>query len=702
MPRRPLVLAAVLATASCAVWHAQPLPAPLSREMPGTGRLRAGFARVDLTPPPGVGLSGNGPEGRRSTGYRTRLHVGALVLEDPGGERIGLVVADLAHVPANLHRLAAARLVERTGIGADRLLVSATHTHSGPGNFYGERQYNANTARVAGYDPRVTDFIVERITAAVERAASELQPAAIAWGETAVHGVTTNRSLVAFCRNPEAAVLCLETPDPRAAVDPALVMLRVDALDSRGGRRPLGTYSVLALHGTAIPNLNTLYDGDAQHRIVARLAERAGSPGDTAVHLLANGAVGDVSPDIERDRCDPPGLGFTPPVPAPRGPGESVDFMEPPAAWVERCLADALDDVETIADSVADFAVTLYRRLENRLVPTATIRRAFSADWLPGRDSLCGLPVLGSATAAGAELQETRVRGWRWLVFPVLSLGFEEGGSAITPAAQRCHSPKRALLDPFQTTFVVGEHGFPEVAQLSVVRVGDVLLATVPAEPTTMVGQRLRRAIEEEVRSRGGQVRAVVVGLTNGFLQYVTTAEEYQVQSYEGASNLYGPGTAGFLQHRMVELTRLLISWGEESSPAVDIGPITAYPGPVRAILPRASALRTQPGGPLTLRCVDGLPTGDWLDQPPADVLSAGTPWVALEREDVAGWRRVAEDGDGRLELHARDGRARHGFAWRAIWRARTPAGRYRLVRLNAQGEAVRTSDPVQCGFRSR
>jgi neutral ceramidase len=135
--RRVLMAAGTLGVLSCGGgWHQLALPTPLSpRPTGGTARLHAGFGRADITPPPGVGLGGNGPEGLVATGYRHRLYARALLLEDPGGERIALVVLDQAHVSANLHRLAAERLVHTAGIGADRLIVSATHTHSGSSHF---------------------------------------------------------------------------------------------------------------------------------------------------------------------------------------------------------------------------------------------------------------------------------------------------------------------------------------------------------------------------------------------------------------------------------------------------------------------------------------------------------------------------------------------------------------------------------------
>jgi neutral ceramidase len=100
----------------------------------GGGTLRAGVARRDITPPPGPGLAGGGPEGRPAQGWRSRLHARALVLEDRRGEAIVLVVADLPFVSILLHRRVAELVRAETPLGAERQLIAATHTHSGPGH----------------------------------------------------------------------------------------------------------------------------------------------------------------------------------------------------------------------------------------------------------------------------------------------------------------------------------------------------------------------------------------------------------------------------------------------------------------------------------------------------------------------------------------------------------------------------------------
>ena len=143
------------------------LPAPAPHQPVSGDRLRAGFGRADITPPPGLGLGGNGPEGRQARGWRTRLYARALVLQDARGERLALVVADLAHISTLLQRRVAELLPAELGISADNLLLSATHTHSGPGHFYEATEFNLNGSSVVGFDQKVTDFLAHRIAGAI-------------------------------------------------------------------------------------------------------------------------------------------------------------------------------------------------------------------------------------------------------------------------------------------------------------------------------------------------------------------------------------------------------------------------------------------------------------------------------------------------------------------------------------------------------
>ena len=94
--------------------------------------FRAGTSIVDITPTKlPITVVGNffpGPVGKVSD----PLHARCLVL-DNGTERIALVVLDLLGIPVPAAD-EAKRLIEmETNIPRDRVMISATHTHSGPG-----------------------------------------------------------------------------------------------------------------------------------------------------------------------------------------------------------------------------------------------------------------------------------------------------------------------------------------------------------------------------------------------------------------------------------------------------------------------------------------------------------------------------------------------------------------------------------------
>ena len=166
------------ALAGCAHLRPAPLPerVPEGRPVPKHPELRAGFGRADITPPPGPGLTGNGPEGKQSRGWRTRLYARALYLQDADGERLAIITADLPHISAKLHRLTAESLAtwpDSQRIGADHLIISATHDHSAPGHFYEAAELNETASSVAGYDPALADRIVHGFLEALRQAKSD-------------------------------------------------------------------------------------------------------------------------------------------------------------------------------------------------------------------------------------------------------------------------------------------------------------------------------------------------------------------------------------------------------------------------------------------------------------------------------------------------------------------------------------------------
>lgn len=65
---------------------------------------------------------------------------------------------------------------------------------------------------------------------------------------------------------------------------------------------------------------------------------------------------------------------------------------------------------------------------------------------------------------------------------------------------------------------------------LQYIKLGNVILAAVPGEFTTMSGRRLRDTIQNTIEKGGSSnIKVIITGLSNVYTNYIATPEEYQV-----------------------------------------------------------------------------------------------------------------------------------------------------------------------------
>src|SRR5206468_3704854 len=169
-------------------------------------------------------------------------------------------------------------------------------------------------------------------------------------------------------------------------------------------------------------------------------------------------------------------------------------------------------------------------------------------------------PQVGTSTTGGAD--DARTRFYQWMFLGLVPLGLEEGGAAINRNPKSCQREKQTFLNAFTR-----DHGLPGFAQVTVARIGPMYLGTVPLEPTTMAGAEMQRAIglAAGLTWDDARRRVAIVGLTNGFLQYVTTRAEYAMQNYEGGSTLFGPNESAAFAGQLDTLTRRILAAGGHS-----------------------------------------------------------------------------------------------------------------------------------------
>jgi len=672
-----LTAATWVALGSCASTNIT-TPAPQSEDPApsGVAGLKAGFGRADITPPPGLGLSDYGPAGGVARGHRQRLYARAMVLEDERGERIAWVTLDLAQPSFLLHREVAERVVVETGIGADRLVLAATHTHSGPGHYFSSRSYNHFAPGTPGFDPAVVQFLADRVASAVREASQGMARAAAGWVQEPVWGFTRNRSLETHTRNPAVEGRPLPPPGlspEQGAVDPTWTMLRVDTISSTGDTVPAGALSVFAYHPTGNPPANDLYDADISglverglERHMDALAGASNRFAPAAVHLLANGAEGDVilEGNLEHD-CDRPAQRGGVRPGGPRTPRPLDKWRSESWAPGSECVSTARAFVNETGDALAAQAIRIFDRAGRDLRSEMQIRRSFRTVRLTGPDAptqLCPEPQVGAGAAAGSEGSESNLKDWK--VLGLFSLHAEEG--AVDTVGAGCQAPKREL--PWILRLGLGDLHLPTELQLMVLQIGDLVAAAVPVEVTTEVGFRMRDAIlRTSSETRLGAREAVVVGLANGYMQYAATREEYQAQHYEGGSTLYGPGFAEFLQAEIVELTARL-----RDGNYARVEPISGNPGARRAIFPRSRDSRPERLVVTETSCGRDTVTVRWLDAPPGALLPSDGPMLELRRSRTDEEAIVAWDDDRFVEVRGIESRGGRGYLWEARW---TPPG---------------------------
>ncbi|NBU75669.1 MAG: hypothetical protein EBS30_10675, partial [Planctomycetes bacterium] len=147
--------------------------------------LRAGAATSNITPQLGLGIIG-GFVPFPGTHVHDELHARCMVL-DNGQGKVVLVVCDLLGMDRQVSEQARQLIEKDLGIGQDRVLICATHTHS--------------AASALGTDPRLNSqtmdeyqrFVVLRIVDGVKRAVNLLRPAEIAHGSVDIPEHLFNR-----------------------------------------------------------------------------------------------------------------------------------------------------------------------------------------------------------------------------------------------------------------------------------------------------------------------------------------------------------------------------------------------------------------------------------------------------------------------------------------------------------------------------
>ncbi|KAL2629939.1 hypothetical protein R1flu_014625 [Riccia fluitans] len=578
-----------------------------------------GVGSYDMTGPAAdVNLMGYANPEQNAAGIHMRLRARSFIVADPvlSSNRVLFVNLDACMGAQSVTLRTLSRLKSRYGglYNEQNVVISGTHTHSGPGGYL---QYVLYIVTSLGFVRQSFNAIVDGIEQSVIQAHENLRPGHILINEGELLMANINRSPSAYLNNP---------PEERAKysydVDKTMVLAKF--VDQEWGE--VGAFSWFAVHGTSMNRTNTLISGDNKgaaarfmedwyrekygefsalaetemldfappgmrpeglylerrykssdflkssggkrstkmssimHRVRSPMKDSLKPP---FVAAFCQSNVGDTTPNIQGAFCLDTGL--------------ACDFNHSTCNGKnEQCVGrgpaypdDHFASTKIIAERQFKRAADLFESAKEQVVGKIQYKQTY-VDFsnvvvkLPDGQVVKTCPAaIGFSFAAGTtdgpgafSFKQGDNQGnlfWRLV-----------GGFLKSPSKEQieCQKPKPILID---TGDMIAPYAWaPSILPISILKVGQFVILGVPAEFTTMSGRRLRDAvkstlIEQSDGEMGDDLQVVIAGLANGYSQYVATFEEYQIQRYEGASTLFGPHTLSAYIQEFTKLATALV-----------------------------------------------------------------------------------------------------------------------------------------------
>ncbi|HTL29692.1 MAG TPA: neutral/alkaline non-lysosomal ceramidase N-terminal domain-containing protein, partial [Tepidisphaeraceae bacterium] len=363
--------------------------------------LMAGAAKVDISPTKSMFLSGYPHVKRYSTGTHDPLLSSALFL-DADGQRVLFIANDIIYVSKQMVQRARQRIAKSLPIPEANILISASHTHSGP-KMLDPLATEADEA-VPKTDESYVQFVEDRIVEAAIKAHQNLTPAVIGLAVADATGVGTNR------RDPNG---------PKDLQVPVLVVR-----ENAKGTKPIAAMLVCSMHPTVLHEDSTLVSGDFPG--LARQYLQKTLLGEECVVLYHTGPAGNQSPRhvtkantfAEAERLGTI-LGEAAAKVIPSIEYASEVTIDVRTGQIELPLRQFASEVD--AQMKLDTAVERLQKLRGENAPRVQIRTA-ETDWFGAQETLTIAraaqgPRLNDVarTCMPAEIQVIRIGPWKFV-----------------------------------------------------------------------------------------------------------------------------------------------------------------------------------------------------------------------------------------------------------------------------------------------
>lgn len=547
-----------------------------------------GVSKTDITAfKQDVGMMGYGMHFNIVKGKETALNARAFIFRNPDtGKKIGIVVCEMAFITISIKRGVLKKLHRfhaDWNYTDENLLLTAQHTHSGPGGYSHYGFYNLT---IPGFVADVYQQIVEGIFDAIVQAEGNLQPATLRLAEERMPDdweVAFNRSIKAYLTNPDAEKV--DPKDTHLAVDRVMKLLRMDSADGK----PLAAMNWFGVHTTSLHNDNRHINWDnkgyAADEMEKRLAAEVQNPG--FLSAFAQGPAGDITPNYVWDKKKKWTRGkYESDIESAKYNGHLQQELAV-KIWEKALSSPALDSDLDAGLMYVNFAnVEPHPDFTNGKTGVRTGPACHGVSFFAGTVEGPGMP--GVVAWASRRLSEL-MQGYEL----ALSVFWGKEKRKAIRLKYKIHGRKHILVEAGERKILATRDvknlivpGFadqsiknfkahhrsggldvkpwtPQVLPLQIVIMGTLAIVAIPGEPTTIAGKRMRELMLKELAPRG-ITEVIISPYSNAYTGYITTFEEYQLQCYEGGHTVFGEYTLAAFLTKLRELAREMVKKSEE------------------------------------------------------------------------------------------------------------------------------------------
>lgn len=551
----------------------------------------AAAAKIDITPLVyNIGMMGYGMHFNRVYDIETPLYARAFIVQhEKSRKKVALVNAEICFCTIAIKDAVVKKLAaiypEGEFLDAN-IMISAQHTHSGPGGYSHHLLYNLT---IPGFQPKVFNVIVNGIVEAIIDADRKLQPAVLQYdtGEFAPKAkVAFNRSLAAYNNNPEVKPK-IKPADKNLALDRTLRLLRIDTPEGD----PMGSINWFGVHTTSLSNDNGRICSDnkgyAADYLERDIREKYLNSPDF-VAAFAQEKAGDITPNYKWDvdkkwtrgkyKNDFKSAQYNGSLQYQQAlkVWESANQKTPMSGDIDFDLVYVDFSRAEVDSDFADGQVGLHT-----LPPSQGISFLEGTTEGPGMAKAIGflarritnLLHLYDKTAFKlfANAKERQYIDRKYALEGNKHVIIEAGRGKVMGSFKIKSLILPGAVDPvIKNLKRLDEKGLakrtpwiPVILPLQIITIGELALIGIPAEVTTIAGKRLHDTLLSILKHKG--IRNVILSTySNGYHGYITTPEEYDVQAYEGGHTVYGKWTLPAYQTHFKKLAIAMLQVAEK------------------------------------------------------------------------------------------------------------------------------------------